>query len=307
MRVCVIGGTGHIGKHLTPMLVEAGHEVTVVTSGRTPLPEGGAWAAVGALEISYGSEELPATIAAQRPQVLVDILQGRTPELYEALHGIVEHFVVCGSVWMFGRPRVVPTPPETQAPCLFEGYARRYEQMLATRERAAVEGVAFTAAMPTNICGPYKIPLDTRGGRSLEVHQALQRGEPVVLPDPGNNLIGPCDAEDIARVFACAVANREAAAGEIFNCGSAYALTALEFVATYAEIYGVELPVELVSWERYATQFVPEIGANWHFQAHMCPDISRTRALIGYEPAYTPEQTLERAVRWMFDAGLLTR
>ncbi len=307
MRVCVIGGTGHVGQHLTPMLVEAGHEVTVVSSGRTPLPEGGAWDAVAAVRLGYGADGWTDTIRKLRPEVIIDILQGRSPELYEALHGICGHFIVCGSLWMLGRPRVVPTPAVTQGPCPFEGYAVRYEQMQATRGRAREDGIAFTAIMPPNICGPGKIPLDTKGGRSIEVHRALQRGEPVVLPEPTSNLIGPCDAADIAQAFFRAVQNPEAAADTIFNVGSAYALTLLEFVEAYAAIYDVSIPVELVSWERFVAEVAPEIGANWHFQANMCPDITPLREKLGYRPEHTPEQAMERAVRWMFDQGLLAR
>ncbi len=305
MRVCVIGGTGHTGKNLTPMLVEAGHEVTVVSSGRTPMPEGGAWASVGAVQLSYGADGWTDTIRELRPEVIIDILQGRSPELYGALRDTCEHFIVCGSLWMLGLPRVVPTPAQTQAPCRFESYAQRYEEMLATRERAGADGIAFTAIMPPNICGPYKIPLDTKGGRNIDVHRALQRGEPVVLPEPGSNLIGPCDAEDIARGFFCAAENRGGAAGEIFNVGSAYALTALQFVETYADIYGVPIPVEFVSWERFEAEVAPDLGSNWHFQANMCPDISPISAKVGYRPEHSPEQAMERAVRWMFDEGLL--
>ncbi len=307
MRVCVIGGTGHIGQHLTPMLVEAGHEVTVISSGRTPVPEGGAWDAVVAVRLGYGADGWTDTIRELRPEALIDILQGRSPELYEALRGVCAHFTVCGSLWMLGRPRVVPTPAVTQAPCPFEGYAVRYDQMQATRERAREDGVAFTAIMPPNICGPGKIPLDTRGGRSIEVHRALQRGEPVVLPEPTSNLIGPCDAADIAQAFLRAVDGRDAAADQIFNVGSAYALTMAEFVEAYAAIYGVDIPVELVSWERFVAEVAPELGANWHFQANMCPDITPLVEKLGYRPQFTPEQAMERAVRWMFDQGLLER
>ncbi|MGD9495911.1 MAG: NAD-dependent epimerase/dehydratase family protein [Armatimonadota bacterium] len=306
MRVCVIGGTGHIGQHLTPMLVEAGHEVTVVSSGRTPVPQGGAWEAVARVQLTYGAQGWTETIRELRPEVIIDILQGRSPELYAALRDVCAHFIVCGSLWMLGRPRVVPTPAVTQAPCLFEGYARRYEQMQATRERARADGIAFTAIMPPNICGPGKIPLDTKGGRSIEVHRALQRGEAVMLPEPASNLIGPCDAADVAQAFLRAVQNREQAADGIFNVGSAYALTMAEFVQTYAAIYGVSIPVELVSWERFVAEVAPELGANWHFQANMCPDIAPLRERLGYRPQYTPEQAMERAVRWMLDNGLLS-
>jgi len=307
VRVCVIGGTGHIGKHLTPMLVEAGHDVTVISSGRTPVPDESIWASVRNVQLVYASEGWTDVIRDLQPEVIVDILQGASPELYEALRDVCEHFVLCGSVWMFGLPRVVPTPEETQAPCLFEGYARRYEQMLATKARAGAEGKALSAIMCPNICGPYKIPLEGKGGRSIDVHMAHQRGEPVILPEPGNCLIGPCDARDIARGFLCAIENREAAADEIFNVGCAYALTALQFVETYGDIYGVRIPVEFVSWEHFEAEVLPDQGANWHFRANMCPDITSISAKIGYRPAYTPEQTMERAVKWMIDQKLLPR
>ncbi|MGD9498817.1 MAG: hypothetical protein AB7Y46_21160 [Armatimonadota bacterium] len=74
---------------------------------------------------------------------------------------------------------------------------------------------------------------------------------------------------------------------------------------TYAAIYGVSIPVELVSWERFVAEVAPELGANWHFQANMCPDIAPLRERLGYRPQYTPEQAMERAVRWMLDRGLL--
>ncbi len=305
MRICLIGGTGHIGQPLTRMLLEAGHEVTVVTSGRTRAPECPLWRRVKQVRQRYGAPGWAEALRGLGPEVVIDILQGDSPGLYEALRGVCGHFVVCGSLWMFGLPRQVPTPEATQAPCVFEGYAARYRSLLETRDRARADGVAFTAIMPPNICGPGKVPLEGRGGRDLEVHRAHRRGDPVVLPEPGSVLIGPCDAEDVARGFFLAVQHRDAAAGCIFNVGSAYALTAVQFIETYGAIYGRRIPIEWVSWERFAGDILPDVGAHWHFKANMCPDIASIRARLGYEPAYTPEQTMERAVRWMVDSGLL--
>ncbi|MCY3021480.1 MAG: NAD-dependent epimerase/dehydratase family protein, partial [Planctomycetota bacterium] len=36
MRVLVIGGTGHIGSHLVPRLLAAGHELTVIARHAQP-------------------------------------------------------------------------------------------------------------------------------------------------------------------------------------------------------------------------------------------------------------------------------
>ena len=162
MKICVIGGTGHIGKFLVPMLIEAGHEVTVVTSGKTPMLEKGAWKFVNLITLTYGAPGWTDAIRGVGSEVLVDILQGDSPELYMAVKDTMRHMIVCGSIWMLGFPRVVPTPAITQGPCPFSGYAKRYAQLLAVKLQAEADGIAFTAIMPPNICGPYKIPLDCR-------------------------------------------------------------------------------------------------------------------------------------------------
>ncbi len=76
MRVCVIGGTGHIGKHLTPMLVEAGYDVTVLSSGRTPVPDESIWASVRKVQLVHESDGWTDVIRDLQPEVIVDILQG---------------------------------------------------------------------------------------------------------------------------------------------------------------------------------------------------------------------------------------
>lgn len=46
MKVIVIGGTGHIGSFLIPLLVQAGHEVVIVAGGRRPVPQTKDWKSV---------------------------------------------------------------------------------------------------------------------------------------------------------------------------------------------------------------------------------------------------------------------
>jgi NAD(P)-dependent dehydrogenase (short-subunit alcohol dehydrogenase family) len=64
MRVIVIGGTGHIGSYLTPLLVEAGHSVTCVCrralpSCQTHYP---AWDAVSYVQADRINEEEAGTV-----------------------------------------------------------------------------------------------------------------------------------------------------------------------------------------------------------------------------------------------------
>jgi nucleoside-diphosphate-sugar epimerase len=254
---------------------------------------------------STGEAETLTALAAEKADVVVDI-PGTARATYDAVKGHARHVVAIGSLWMLGDPHVVPTPEETQTPCPFEGYAQRYVEI---RDMAASGGsdaaTAFSAVMPPNICGPGKIPLDCLGGRDIAQHRAHAAGEEVVLPDGPEALIGPCDAEDIARCVFLAVQNRDRAAGQVFNVGSAYALTWSEFVAAYGRIYGSTIPIRRVSWQDYAEHVSPGIGYWWHMKAHMCPDISKARRLLGYEPQHTPEGTLARAVEWMRGEGMI--
>jgi nucleoside-diphosphate-sugar epimerase len=290
------------------MLLQAGHEVVVATSGRTPLPTLPGWESATLVKAAYGragDDAWREIIADIGSEVVIDIIGNDLRALYETTREQCRHLVACGSVYMFGPPRTVPCPDETQAPCPFESYADRYAVMQELKLEAATAGVAFTAIMPPNICGPGKIPLEPMGGRDIEVHRAMSRGEEMPLPLPGSNLVGPCDAEDIARAFALAVDNRAGAADEIFNVGSAYALTAKQFVEAYGQIYGKDIAIRWVDWEDYVTNVSEGLGAYCHFEFNMCPDISKLRSKLGYQPAYTPEQTLARAVDWMRAEGMV--
>lgn len=310
MKTLIIGGTGHIGRFLVRQLVDEGHDVVVVSSGRTAFDSDAYSGRAAFVSLTYADMlsdgRFAALLEQHRPDAVVDILQADSHAMHRACQSAeVRHLVFCGSLWMLGRPKVVPTPEVTQTGCPFEGYRERYARLLEVLGGSRADGLAVSAVLPPNICGPGKIPLEGMGGRSLEVHREHQQGKEVILPFPGTNLIGPCDAEDVARGFVCVLSNREAAVGEAFNVGSAYALTAEQFVNTYAAIYGTKIPIRTVSPESYIRDVSPQIGAHYHFIEHMCPDISKIRNRLGYIPRHTPEQAMERAVGWMKAGELL--
>jgi nucleoside-diphosphate-sugar epimerase len=309
VKILIIGGTGHIGSFLVQQLIDEGHDVIVVSSGRSALNDV-LRGKVESVALSYGEmlkdESFQSLLVQKRIGAVVDILQSNSAGIYSACKQAgVEQLVFCGSVWMFGRPKIVPTPETMQTPCPFEGYETRYKQMLDVLQLSAESDISVSAIMPPNICGPGKVPLDGMGGRSIEVHRAHQQGEEVCLPYPGTNLVGPCDADDVARGFVCALSNREASHGEIFNVGSSYALTSEQFIKTYADIYGVSIPIRYVEPSEYVRDVMPNLGVNFHFLEHMCPDISKISSRLGYKPSYTPQTTMERAVRWMRDQELM--
>ena len=274
------------------MLAEKGHDILLATRGKHALPAGFDRPNIKQAQASYALEnkEWIDFVSSTEAEVLIDIIGVDVLGTYSAALPACRHFIACGSLWMFGPPKVVPTPAITQSPCQFASYTKRYAELLQLQKKAEKDGVAFSAIMPPNICGPGKIPLDAHGGRDIEVHKAHAAGQPVKLSTGCNTLVGPCDACDIAQGFALAVENRDAAAGEFFNIGSAYALPAPQFVRAYADIYETEIPIEYVSYEDYVEKILPEIGANYHFLEHMLPDITKIQNALGYQPKFTPNR-----------------
>ncbi len=305
MRAIVIGGTGHIGGFLIPLLVNAGYETIVAGTGRTAIPATKIWSKIRYIKGDMRNEEFLRSLADLHPQVVINIVHDVLPA-YHIFKNTAKHIIACGSLWMYGCPHTVPTPEITQSQCVFDGYRIRYKNILELLKQSDADGVAFTAVMPPNICGPGKIPLECSGGRSLDVHKRHKQGHEVILPQGPDVLIGPCDAEDIAQCFFLVVEKPAQSAGRIFNVGSAYALTASKFVEAYADIYNVKIPVRTVEWDEYVKKYNTDIGGWWHFKAHMCPDISKAVQLLGYKPRYTPQQTLARAVDWMYAEKLLS-
>ena len=304
MKILVIGGTGHMGTFLVPMLLSEGHEVYVGTRGNKISFNSKAFKGAIPITLDATSDNDIEALKTYKFDTVVDF-PGHAYRVWSILKNDISHLVACGSLWMFGYPNQVPTPEKMQNPCRFEVYERRGAEIFEMAEESGKCKAVFTAIMPPNIAGPGRIPLDLYGDRSAENHKAHMRGEEVILPDGPEALISPCDAEDIASLFDLAINNRKAAGGQIFNVGSGDAVTAGELARIYGEIYGTKIPVKRVSWEKYTNEVSCNIGDWWHFYAHMCPDFSKAQRLLGYKPKYNTKATLTRAVEWMKNEGII--
>jgi nucleoside-diphosphate-sugar epimerase len=146
MRVLVIGGSGHIGTFLVPRLVDAGHEVSVISRRqRQPYKPDAAWARVTTIVADRHAEDLAGTfgsrVRALEPEVVVDLISF-TPEsatqLMEALHGRIGHFLHCGTVWIYGPTRIAPTiEDEPRRPFGDYGIGKAKIEEILLRERTA--------------------------------------------------------------------------------------------------------------------------------------------------------------------------
>ena len=182
MRTLVIGGSGHIGTFLVPRLVEAGHDVSVISrSQRRPYRPDAAWAKVTVVVADRNAEDAAGTFGRRvrelEPDVVVDLISF-TPEsaaaLVESLRGRVGHFLHCGTVWIHGPTRVAPTTEdEPRRPFGEYGIRKAKIEELLLRE-AHRSGFPATILHPGMIVGP-----------GMGADQPGRQPEPRGLPAPG--------------------------------------------------------------------------------------------------------------------------
>ena len=314
-RVVVIGGAGHVGTYLVPRLVEAGHDVAVVSRGRhQPYQPHAAWNEVERVTIDRSAAEADGSfgrlIRDLEPEIVIDMIcftEESARHLVEALAGRVQHFLHCGTVWVHGPSVEVPTT-ELQPRRPFGEYGIRKAQIEAyLLAEARRNGFPATVLHPGHICGIGWLPLNPAGNFNPAVYARLARGEEVLLPNLGLETVHHVHADDVAQAFMQAIANWRAAVGEAFHVVSPAAVTLRGFAETAASWFGEEANLRYLSWDEWRALHSEEDVAATSDHIRHSPNcsIDKARRLIGYHPRYTSFQTVYEAVMWLVEHGKL--
>lgn len=315
MRVVVIGGSGHVGTYLTPRLVEAGHEVTVITRGKREayLPHA-AWKAVRKVAADRAAEDA-AKVFAQRirdlkPDVVMDLIcftLDSARQIADALKGQVRHFLHCGTIWVHGHSEQVPTT-EDQPRRPFGDYgiqkAAIEDHLLGMARR---EGFPATVLHPGHIVGTGWAPLNPAGHFNPEIFAQLARGEELALPNLGLETVHHVHADDVAQAFMKAMTHWSSAVGESFHVVSPAALTLRGYAEAAAAWFGQSARLRFLPWEEWKTT-VPEkdAKATWDHIAHSpCCSIEKARRLLDYRPRYTSLEATHQSVNWLIEHGIV--
>ncbi len=301
MRVVVIGGTGHVGTYLVPGLVEAGHDVVVVSRGaRRPYHDDPAWASVELVscdrEEAEKAGEFGRLVAASRPDAVVDLMcftPAQAEQLVEALDG--QHLVQTGSIWSYGRSTLVPTS-ETAHKDPYGDYGidkLAVEQYLMGQSR-----VGATIVHPGHISGPGWMPIGPAGNLDPAVIESLRSDGTCVLPDRGGETIHHVHAADVAALHQLCLEHRDVAEGESFNSVCTEALTLRGYAELVARHFGHEPRLEFVPW----TQFAERVGSRYaeetleHIGRAPMFSMKKARVLLGFVPAHSVVETVMEAI-----------
>ncbi|QFU90492.1 NAD(P)-dependent oxidoreductase [Amycolatopsis sp. YIM 10] len=314
-RVVVLGGTGHIGGYLIPRLVTGGYEVVVVSRGRSePYRPHEAWRSVTTVSADRDDEERTGAFGPRvrqlAPDVVIDLICFREEsarQLVGALHGRIQHFLHCGTIWVHGASTRVPATEDLpRRPFGTYGIAKAgIESYLLDQARR--HGFPATLLHPGHICGPGRPPVNPAGNLDLGVFRALAAGEELVLPNLGMETLHHVHADDVAQSFTAAMANRSVSIGESFHVVSPAALTLRGYAEAVAGWYGRSAELSYLGWEQWReTVDARAAELTWDHIAHSPnASIEKARRLLGFEPRYSSLDAIREAVEALAERGEL--
>ncbi|MEK6385798.1 MAG: NAD-dependent epimerase/dehydratase family protein [Paraburkholderia tropica] len=311
-RIVVIGGSGHVGTYLIPALVERGHDVVNVSRGQAKAYRPHyAWSQVENIALDRAIEEKTGKfgekIADINPDIVVDMISfdlSSTKQIVEALRGKVEHYLFCSTIWVYGRHVAVPsTEADPTSPIDSYGQGKAESEAWLMRE-ARLAGFPATCFRPGHIVGEGWIPTSPMGNSNPEVYSRIVRGEELVLPNLGNETLHHVHADDVAQWIICAIENRAASVGEIFNTVSEQAITLRGYAEAVYRWFGNEPRLSFKPFDEWVLD-LGEFAENsrGHVVRSSSHSIEKSRQRLGYRPKYSSLQAIHESLLALIASG----
>lgn len=313
MRTIIIGGSGHIGSYLVPMLLEAGHHVINVSRQTSrPYRAAAMWREVESIVLDRRSEDQAGTFGRTIAKLQADIVIDNicfTPEscrlIVEALAGSVRHFLMTGTVWVHGPAESIPTKEDAVRKPIGEYGINKnaIEQYLI--DFSCRTGFPATVLHPGHIVGPGWVCINPQGGANLEVFQTIAGGRELTLPNFGLETLHHVHAEDVAQGFIKAIQRPSASIGESFHVVSEAALTLRGYAEAAYGWFGHQPRLRFMPAGELAKLLTETDATDMmeHISRSPCASIEKARRLLDYQPRHTSLQACREAVAWMIQHG----
>jgi nucleoside-diphosphate-sugar epimerase len=315
-RIVVIGGSGHVGTYLLPALVERGHEVVNVSRGAaSPYREHAAWKAIKQVVVDRKAEEAEgrfgARIADLNADIVVDMisfeLEG-AQQLVEALRGKIEHYLFCSSIWVYGHATTVPSV-ETDSTNAIDAYGvnkAKIERWLVQQARR--DGFPATSFRPGHIVGEGWVPINPQANANPDVFSQIARGEELALPNLGLEMVHHVHADDVAQWIICAIEQRTASIGEVFNTVSAHALTLRGYAEAMYRWFEQPPRLSFAPFDQWKLGLTgSDAQSSWgHVMRSSCVSIEKSRQRLGYQPRFSSLESIQQSVKALIASGRVT-
>jgi UDP-glucose 4-epimerase len=322
MRILVTGGAGFIGSNLVDVLMEQGHEITVIDNlsvGKASNIEhhlesdrfhfvNDSILNVSTLERLVRQADLIYHLAAVvGPKYVVEDPLGTIITNVRGTENVLElafkywvKTVVASSSEVYGKSVAVPLGEDDDrvlGPTTVGRWS--YSDAKAIDEYFALayakKGLPIAVVRYFNAYGPR---LDPRGYGSVIARfltQAL-RGEPLTVYDDGKQTRCFTYVSDTIE-GTIRVATVKEAAGQVFNIGSNQETSINELTQLIRELTGSTSTITHVPYEA-------AFGPAFEETRRRVPDVTRARAVLGFEAQTPLEEGLRHTLEWFRDQGV---
>jgi len=261
MKILFIGGTGNISTACAALLHERGHEILVVSRGRSTVPS-------QYRVIQADRKDLAAMRAALKgvtADVVLNFLGYELSDVqndYELFRGAVRQYIFISSATVYAKPpRKLPVTEESPLGNAWWDYAQKKlqcEQWLQERWKEA--GFPLTIVRPSHTYSKAWVP-NAVSSASYTFAARLEQGKPVFVHDDGETPWTLTAAGDFASGLG-GLAGKPEAVGEAFHITSDEALTWNQIYAETASALGVASPKVVNVPTDFICQVAPELSGN---------------------------------------------
>lgn len=305
MKTLVLGGSVFVGKRMVKTLLEAGHEVSVLNRGVTPVELSPAVKLI--IADRTDAESMRSALTGTRWDAVFDIsgfvmVAGGSDarSLIELLDGQVGDYIYTSSIMAYQQGRGVfpwreDDPVSSESADTYGGFKASMERELLRQHRDT--GFPVAIVRPAAIYGPDNNIFDMETPLFLR----LQQGKPILVPHSGLVTMSYGHVDDLCKAMLACVGNA-AARGEIFNI-TAEAVTVNEYIKVLAEIVGAEPNLVSVPDALIPSFEQPVYGHLFSAMHHGMLSIEKASSLLGVEPDYDFRSGHEDTYAWFKEQG----
>ena len=304
-RAVILGAAGFIGSHLVDRFLAEGWSVVgvdnLITGTRRNLEHLEGHARFDFVEadvcqpLGFVSGPVDAVLDFASPASPIDYLKHPFETLHVGSHGVENAlllaertgavFVLSSTSEVYGDPLEHPQRESywgnvnPVGPRAVYDEAKRFAEAITMAFRR-YRGVQVRIARIFNTYGP-RMRLDDGRVVPTFVGQAL-RGEPLTVYGDGKQTRSFCHVDDLVEgLWRLA----RSAFQDPVNLGNPHEMTILEFARSVQRLCGRDVPIV----HRPLPQDDPRVR---------CPDISRARKLLGWEPKVGFDEGMRRSIEW---------
>lgn len=301
----VTGGNRYIGRHLVFELAREGHDVTVVNSHESPLPDGSRRIHAdrrvpGDLQRALGEQRDDFDVVFDNTAYAVSDLE----PMIDLFAGRVRQFVFTSSVAVYKRSFIQPVrehfprhKPDDGDPRKAYGVGKvQCEDHL--RRSFESDGFPATSLRVTHTIGPHT-PL---ASREPIFFRRLELGRPILIPAEGFPFVHLVHVQDVARLMVSLVGN-ERAIGEVYNVAGAELTSVLGCIRLMARAVGVEPQIVHVPLDVAARARPPLVHWGEGIVGGAMFSIDKALAELDWEPSFGLEDAYRDSYAWFDREG----